>query len=1116
MRIDVRDNFIGGLDLDNSLLKVGRDSYIDALNITRDAVAGGKDNDITNIVGNQLQPYSLPPGVNQVIGAFGFTLRNTIIYFVWNQYNVHSILQYSHTTNITTKIFQNLTDSGNEDILGFTLSGKITSINVYPRESNEGDLLLFIDSLGRPTIMNIKRFIAGEYTPVTRTIIDLHKRCPLSPPACVYGNDATHAVNNTRNKLYRFCYMWQFDDFEKSVSSPRSAMPVPANALDDEYTNVSTNNNQITVSVNSGPKNVAKILLFVSWVNKTNNWSDFELVEAIDKAELGIADDTDYGYLFYNDSTYPTADVNEMNLLFDYIPSKANCMDMPNGNVVTVAGITEGIDRDLDADVEITINTVEAGGGSSAGSLNAVVTPYPNAAVIVFSGVPATGTIVTVILTNDGTGLPEDVATYTTLDGDVATDVSLAIRNSAQSNGFAAFMIGAQVTIFFDSGDWTYNNLTIEAPSSVADDNSIATWPWSTQRRLGLAYYNEKGVTPGVMYSAGITFPQYSETTPDTVLLPYINAKIFHVPPIWAYSYQWVVTKEPTTWLFFMCTEVNSVESDFIYFNITNLPLNQQKNPTTTAVINWSFADGDRFRLIKNDITNEVYPTSSYDIGMEGIVVDPTINNVATTGTWIKVKNIPPYTGKNYSDDFFVIQLYRPGQQVATDENQVYYEFGVQYPILNPGTTSRVHAGEVTDQSTDYVTPAEVNMYNGDSYFRVRTVYLSETGFGTFFVQDRNFIDNYISAVSSVDGRPLVIDVNQREAYYSATGRFGQAYQANTNINGLNRFYPNDFYDVDISYGDIMRLAVSDRRIWVFQKFKTGQLPIFSQINKQPNGTIVNVVTDQLINPVDYYAGNWGIGDASTSLVIFNYVAYFCDNINGVILRLSKDGLTPLSILYNTNSWANRELPLRTNGYFIYGGYDRKLNNYIISLEAVGGSAAQTLSFAEGNDDTERPSFDGFISLLPENMCSLGTLLASFKEGRLWTHDSETYNSFFGYNYESSYTPVFNEVPLQKKGWMNLTQISNKIWDAPEISTNVNTYNGTPQRSSLIAQDFTVLEGMPTTTIKRDINSNGGKYNGNFMKGNYCVIKLRVSEASELTYLSTVSVEYINSPLTKT
>lgn len=195
-----------------------------------------------------------------------------------------------------------------------------------------------------------------------------------------------------------------------------------------------------------------------------------------------------------------------------------------------------------------------------------------------------------------------------------------------------------------------------------------------------------------------------------------------------------------------------------------------------------------------------------------------------------------------------------------------------------------------------------------------------------------------------------------------------------------------------------------------------------------------------------------------------------------------------------------------------YAGFSGTIS---ITYNEANISPAQTLSFSEGRDESERPSFESPLSFHPEWMVSLGTLLVSFKDGELWTHDSATYNNFYGVQYDSSITIVFNELPIQKKTWMGIMEIANSVWDCPQIYTNVMSYGDTPQMSNLIPQEFKLLEGNPTTTIKRDENSRGGKYKGQFMKGNYCVIKFRCPQPSDLKYLSTISVNYINSPLTK-
>lgn len=1115
MPLEIRNNFLGGLDLDTSLFSIDKSHYIDALNITRDAVAGNQDLAITNIVGNRIVTYAnYPGGRSKIINITPNLVRNTVIFFRWNSYGAHGIYELNMTTRTVTKILENLIDTNNVDILGFAENDKITSVNIYNR--NEGDLLFFLDSLGRPTGFNITSMKNGIYTPVTRQIIDVAVNWPSQPPTCIYDNDNTKSVNYLINKLFKFQYIWVFDDFQQSACSPESGVPLPDKILDPTFANVITNNNVIRVQLASGPKNVKAIKLLMSFAYKENIWRDFEEVITIDKAEQGITDDTNFIFSFYNDSVYPIFDVTRRIQLFDDVPQLANCQEMPNGNILTYAGITEGYDNNLNANVVITINTILAGGGGAVGSLNAVSTFRFHTSgrdhwQTVFSGVPAVGTVITIQVTNKGTSLPDTFGTYTTIAGDSSATVTQKMYLSMLSIGLASELSTSGSTLF-----WTWNTndyklpviTTVTPPASAAASNSIATWPFLSTRNIGLVYFDEKGRTNGVIYNQQIIFPNWVENGLQQVFIPYINAKIYHVPPDWAYSFAWVVTKDESDYVYIETVDVNSTESTYVYFDITNLGLNQTKNPTTAAVVSWTFQDGDRVRLIRRMSDGFVYGPS-FDANVEGIVVAPTISGVAQTGkTFVKIKKVAPFAAEDYSSDFFILQLYRRNPN-ATVTDTPFFEFGENYQIIDPTLSTRRHSGSVSDQSADYVTPAEFNMYNGDAYFRVRNEYLSESGIGTFNVQDRNFIDNYISAVNGLDGRPNAIDPNARRAYYSTLIRFGGQYSPDTNINELNQFKDGDFDEYDYSWGDIQRIKVKDRYIRVFQKLKCGLVPIFSQITKNAIGNEVTVTTDKLLNPIQYYVGEYGIGDAKESLASFMFADYFCDTKRGAILRLSNDGIIPISVKYKVNSWATDEIPKRTGNHKIYGAFDQRSNNYIAALEATDTEDASTISF-----DEETNAFESFLSYHPESMATFGTILITAKDGDIYTHDNASYNIFYGINYESNISVLLNENAIQKKSWQSISTNSNVIWDCPLIYTNMNTYGSQRQETNLIANEFAILEGMPSSAIKRDQHSSGGKINGGFIKGNYLVIKFRRIDASSLIYLSSVNVKYVNSPLT--
>ena len=1220
--IDVKNSFLSGLDLDTSVFQLKRDAYIDALNITRDAVGEGQDLVLTNIPGNQLVNYVLPSGVNICIGAYANTLRNTVIYFVYNSNDRHQILQFDTESRTITKILENLIDTGGEDVLGFTADGKITSVNVYPRDF-EGDLLYFLDSQLRPTMLNIQRFLAGEYTPVTREILDVIKAPYLFPITGVYGNDTNTRSNYLVNREFQFAQLYVYDEYEQSVLSPWSAVLVPQRILDQAYTSVITNNNVIYLSLDSGEKNVKSVKLLMRYAEKTNNWSDFLVVDTIDKTEIGLKsqyrittlpsapnsqaniiltgnalpgdvvniyliqnpstqvlagtytvqagdgitqilnglvtsinalaigssasvvsgqlvfvfnkttysfdeiqitpvnptnDNIKFNYSFYNDSTYPVYNQQRALQTFDWVPDQAKSQDMPNGNVLAYGGVTEGYDKDLLPDVTVTTPTQLIGTGGATGSLSYVLQgPVSGAGReqvrIIFSGTPAVGTQITFTVRRESDSTVFN-CTYTTIFGDTSGSVCVGLVNAVNTTvPFGTINAVYNISISRFAADWAqadyeFVSVSLTPPTSGGvNANSIQTWLWSTSRNIGIAYFDKNGKTNGILYNDKITFPAYAEDISGQIYVPYVNAKIYHQPPEWAYSYAFLFTKEATQFLFWECSDVKTGEADYLYFDVSGLVINAEKSPTTAQVLSYSFQDGDRLRLIKN-VASSSYYNDTYDAPIIGLLTDPNINGVDTTGTFLKIKKASPFDTLNPANKFYVLQIYRPTQSVATGENEVYYECGVNLPVLNPGETDRAHSGLVSDQNIITGIPAETNIYNGDTYFRLRTIYYSKTGIATFYCQDRNMVDSYLSAVSSLDGRANLIDANARRQYFGAVIRHGGAYQPNTSINALSQFEPASFIECLYNYGDIVRMKARDKIIKVFQSNKTGYVPIYSQIHRDGSGVLV-AQTDKLLNPIQYYVGDWGIGDAATSLASFNFADYFADPVRGAIVRSSNDGLTPISVLYKINSFCSKELPLRTNGVFMYSAYQQKVNNYVLALEAGNGSPAYTLSF-----DEETNAFESFLSYHPEMMVSIGTLFITFKDGQLYTHDSTTYNEFYGGNYESNVTLVFNQNPLEKKTWESITEVSSGVFDCPLIYTNTLTRPGQRQESLLVVNNFKAYENNFSAAIRRDINSAKGLVNGDFMKGNYMVIKFRISDASNLVNLNMVSVRYIDSPLT--
>lgn len=1122
MMIDAKGVLLG-LDMDTAISLLGRDRYPYALNVTKDATLSvNSDGVLTNIVGNRLVDYTLPAGTNKVIGAFGHLSRNTVLYFVYNSNGNHSILEYNNTTRAIAKVLISKTDSDSVDILGFTLTGKIHSVNVVIRD--EGDLLYFLDSLGRPTVLNIARLKAGAYTPVTRAIIDVAKDVPLSPPTCNYSNDTARKVNNLRNKLFRFKTRYVGDEWEKTTCSPVSKVPLPASILDETYTNVVTNNNRISVTFTTGDKSVKGIELLVSYANKTNAWSDFELVKTFNKAAESISNDTTTTFDFYNDSTYFPIDVNESIQLFDYTPDLAGAQAMPNGNVLCYGAITEGYDRTLSPNVTFTIGTETVGAVGTVGTLVAnyvdegIGSTFYHASVN-FAGTPANGTIIRIrarwrtdgyeVLIGEVTFDGTTIATVSDIVNYLRTHILRGyIGIDDYGSNFIKYSLRREYYEPMDtipdspntSGVFIKIEVVSPATSGPVESASTPHLKWSSEQTYGIQYFDKKGKTNGVLYSAKVTIPAYAESG-GLPLVPTLSIKIRHQPPLWAHSYTLVVNKNATSYLYWQSVGVES-DDDYLYFNISNMEVNRDKKPTTASVLQWAYAEGDRMRLLKRIADGTVY-NETYEASLEGIVVDPKIKGADKKGRYVKIKKVAPFAALDITNGNFVLELYRPAQGAATPKNETFFEFGEQYPILDAGLSTRRHGGGVSNQSIDLTTtPAETNISAGDAYLRVRNIYLTESTGGRFFVMDRNFVDFYPSAVSSVDGRPTAIDESAKRAYYPTLVRFGGAIQQNTNINALNRFYGNNYDEYSLAYGDIRRLAVRNQYLYVFQKLKVGNVPLYSQIQRDSNGGVITVVTDKLLNPINYYMGEFGIGDAPESLAQFNYAFYFCDTVRGAVLRLSQDGIQVLSELYKMNAWAKSEITQRGDTAKIYGAYEPDGGKYIMALEAVGSSAAQTLVFDEKSN-----AFESFVSYQPESMVALGNLLISFKNGGLYTHDNTTYNTFYGTAYNSEVQVVFNANYPVKKTFKAVTQMSSSVWECPLIYTDLESYAGQRQESNLLAGEFEKKENGYHAGFLRDQHSIGGISNGDELKGNLVVVKFRKINAINFIDLRLVSVQ---------
>jgi hypothetical protein len=378
-------------------------------------------------------------------------------------------------------------------------------------------------------------------------------------------------------------------------------------------------------------------------------------------------------------------------------------------------------------------------------------------------------------------------------------------------------------------------------------------------------------------------------------------------------------------------------------------------------------------------------------------------------------------------------------------------------------------------------------------------------------VIDLNFSDYYKSSVNS-NGRALIVDPNANTVTYPTLLRWGQSYLVDTNINQSNRFYTTDFDTIDRAKGAIRKLKVRDRILRGWQDRYCFQMGIYAKFIQDSGGQNTLTTTDSIItsNNVQYYEGEYGVGNHPESIVHGKIQDYFADYIRGALLRLSGDGIIDLTKLYKgqysikslltqyNNPWTN---PADGSNSRIMGTYDYFNEEYIPVLQGgiIGGNtlAPNTLSFNE-----PRNAFTSFYDYHPEWISNYEDQVVSFVDGNLYIHNSATYSNFYGTQYDSTITLVFNKESAIKKTFESIRYQANQYWIAKSLgdvlSSQPNPQTGLPQISKFFQQDFTIEEGVYFNSLLRDANSMqdpiAALWEGDFLKGWYLLVKLSYSD----------------------
>ena len=880
-----------------------------------------------NLKGNQLAQYALPSGTNKCIGAKYDKKTNKVYYWVYNSLGDHLILRYNHDTKTITKVLQS-------SLLNLNPSYLIVHANII-----EG-LLYWTDDINPPRKINIDKAIKNLYpSPFTEEYMEAIKYPPLYPAAVVYGSDPSKKTNNLKGYLWQFKYQYIYDDNDRSSFGPISKLPLPSGEefLDPLSPSDPTINNVIKVKIKK-PSDIATKIRVAA---REGNLGDFFEVTTLNISDITFDSNDEYELSFYNDRVYLPIDIQESIKLYDFIPQLAKCQDIIDNNRLVYFNILEGYDN-VEINVELEQKLESIGQPKTSGIIES--TDDPNSFTAYFITILESKLGYHYRINFDYSDPNTNIITnytfsYTSNASDTIDSVKTAFIN----------MITARLpgSIVQTSTPGQFLLVThISGPLPTVSGNSQSptrrTFKSGTAHSFGIVYYDYANRSGNVNKSnkSEIYIESFPERT-DRLGSNYgrsvasIDFKINHKPPDWATHYQIVYSGNVnmTRFLQFNIGDINVNADNGQLIDLILTPLvNYNTKYYKNSILSYDWAKGDRIRFISG--TNGSFLATlvdeeiiAYDSGTAKITIKEMRNILA---------NNPVDANTPFGDGGVLAEIYTPRK---SSDSLIYYEIGERYDILDPGSALRRHKGQTQDQNASATLPAIIRLTDGDVYYKSRNM---EAGTPTpslraSLVEDFNYSDFYASNFWD-KGRPNAEDPNAARTRRPTTGYFTDPFVEETTINGLSTVYDTSFKSYNREYGSVQKIFAEDHRLTLFQELKVGQIPIEERILYDNSGQSVVATTTEVFNPIVYFKGDYGIGKNPESFAEYGGVKYFVDVRRLAVLRISNDGLTPISS-YQFNNWTSDKFASILNygkAVNIYGVFDKDFDEYIISIEQSG------------------------------------------------------------------------------------------------------------------------------------------------------------------------------------
>lgn len=283
----------------------------------------------------------------------------------------------------------------------------------------------------------------------------------------------------------------------------------------------------------------------------------------------------------------------------------------------------------------------------------------------------------------------------------------------------------------------------------------------------------------------------------------------------------------------------------------------------------------------------------------------------------------------------------------------------------------------------------------------------------------------------TIDKGPRVsttLDTPYEEEDRSSGLIYSGIFNSTSGVNNLNQFIAAEKITKDLNptFGSIQKLYSKETNLIAFCEDKVITILANKDALFNADGNPNLISTNRVLGNATPFVGDFGISKNPESFAAYGFRIYFSDKSRGAIMRLSRDGLTPISNA-GMKGYFKTNLSKATE---VLGYYNAQKDSYEIALNN------DVVEFKESVAGW--PSRKNYDSKIPEGGVSLNNRFYLFYGGKLWEHSNQERNKFFGASspVKSSVKFVYNQESSKIKNFKTLNYEGATGWSCPSIVTD--------------------------------------------------------------------------------